>query len=236
MATLLGIASSEYARCDETMTSGSAGRLGGSVTLASDYVFRGTSQTMGRPSLQLEADADLGHGFYAYVWGTNVDFHPDSEADDGARMEIDLAVGYWAAIGELWSVDLVMVRYLFPGTSYGISYDYNELITTWRYKDRVGARIGFAKNVDGTDANSWFYELDTSFELPRDVTIEFGVGYYDLQAAFGEGYSYAKAALSRNFDDNALRLSFDTTFGDADELFYSQATGPRLVFSLEIPF
>lgn len=237
VATLmLGICSPSLAQDEEKTTSNTDGRISGSVTLASDYVFRGVSQTMGRPSLQLYADADVGHGFYAYVWGSNVDFFPDYADDDGARMEIDLAFGYSAAIGDLWSVDLSVVRFLFPGTTDGVDYDYNELITTWRYNEGLGATIGFAKNVDGTEANSWFYELDNTFDLPTDMTLELGLGYYDLEDAYGAGYSYARASLSRYFDDNALALALFSTFGDVDEVFYRQASGTRVVLSLEIPF
>lgn len=211
-------------------------RLSGSVALSSDYVFRGISQTMGRPSLQVYANAELGRGFYTYVWGSNIDFHPDSEPDDDARYEVDLAVGYATELGSHWSLDLSVVRYLYPGTIDGVDYDYNDLIATVAYNDNLAATVAFAKDVDGTNADAWFYYLERSFELPLELALDLGYGHYDLEDAYGAGYSYAHAALSRYYGDSSVTLSFNNAFGSAEDLFYKQSNGSRLFLSLEFGF
>ena len=144
-------------------------RLGGSATVTSDYIFRGVSQTMGRPAIQASVDFEHDSGFYAYVWSTNVDFFPDAEIDDGARTEIDLAAGYVAEIGDRWSIDTMFVRYVFPGTRSEYNYDYNELMSTLRFDDRYGVTLAYAGDVDGTATESWFYRADASFELPGET-------------------------------------------------------------------
>ena len=80
--------------------------LGGSVAVASDYVFRGISQTMESPAVQASIDLQFESGLYAYAWGSNVDFVAGVDPDDGAGQEIDLAIGYASDVGGAWSIDI----------------------------------------------------------------------------------------------------------------------------------
>lgn len=211
-------------------------RLGGSVTVASDYVFRGVSQTMGRPALQGSVEFEHDNGLYGYAWGTNVDFYPDAETDDGARKEINLAAGYVKDIGNRWSIDTLIVRYVFPGTRTDVDYDYNELISTLRFDDRLGVTVAYAQDVDGTTADSWFSKVDTSFELPSSIALDLAYGYYDLSSVYGSGYGFVTAALSREFGDASATLSFYSAFDGSDQIFFEQAEGSRLVFTFDISF
>ena len=136
----------------EASDSGPAWSAG--IGIGSDYTFRGVSQTMGEHSIQASVGVSLPSGLYAYAWGSNVDFVPANEPDDGATHEIDLAVGFTTNLYDDWSADIALVRYLFPGTVEGAGYDYNELIATLWYDDTHSASIGFSSNVDGTGASS----------------------------------------------------------------------------------
>ena len=73
------------------------------VGAASDYVFRGYSQTDSKP--QVYGGADLGVGiFYAGTWLSNVDF------GDSTSMEYDLYAGFKPTLGPV-SLDVGLVRY-----------------------------------------------------------------------------------------------------------------------------
>ena len=50
------------------------------VGVVSDYVFRGVSQTDEEPAIQGGIDITAG-SFYAGVWGSNVDFFDDTDAE-----------------------------------------------------------------------------------------------------------------------------------------------------------
>jgi uncharacterized protein (TIGR02001 family) len=62
----------------------------GSVSLVSDYIWRGQTQTWGHPAVQAGIEADHASGFYAGVWGSNVSSHwlPN------ANLETDWSVGF----------------------------------------------------------------------------------------------------------------------------------------------
>lgn len=205
-----------------------------SIGAGSDYTFRGVSQTMGDPAIQASFDVSFSSGLYAYAWGSNVDFVPNGQPDDGATHEIDLAIGYAAEVTDDWSVDLSIVRYIFPGTVNSVDYDYNELMATVLYGGKYSATVAYSGNVDGTGADSVLYRLGASFGLPADTTLDICYGYYDLSNAYENAYSYSRAALARGIGNTEISLAYTDTSHSAESIFDAQVTGPRLVLSLRI--
>ena len=61
-----------------------------SVTLASDYIWRGQTQTWGNPAAQFGIEADHASGAYAGFWASNVSSHwlPN------ANVEMDFSLGF----------------------------------------------------------------------------------------------------------------------------------------------
>lgn len=80
----------------------------GNITLTSDYVFRGVSQTDENPAVQggFDVSGDL---LYAGLWGSNANY-------DGASGEFDVYVGLTKDFGSL-SLDFGAVHYGYPGNS-----------------------------------------------------------------------------------------------------------------------
>lgn len=79
-----------------------------SVTLVSDYIFRGQSQTWGGPALQVSIEAAHSSGFYAGFFASNVSDHwlP------GAAVETDLYGGYRTKVADTFGVDVGAVYYM----------------------------------------------------------------------------------------------------------------------------
>ena len=126
--------------------------VGASLALRSDSLFRGVSQTLGSAAVEGSVDVAFESGFYAYAWASNVDFEPDSEPDDGARLEVDVALGYTHDLNDRWAVDVELVRYIYPGTVAGANYDYNELLACLWLDERYHATVGYSEHVFGMDA------------------------------------------------------------------------------------
>jgi uncharacterized protein (TIGR02001 family) len=64
--------------------------ISGTVWLATDYVFRGVSNTDNKPTVQGSLDYTF-KGFYVGIWGSNTDF-------SDAHIEFDYYGGYSGAI------------------------------------------------------------------------------------------------------------------------------------------
>ena len=207
--------------------------LSGSFGIGSDYTFRGISQTLGGSAIQASVDLSLRSGAYAYAWGSNVDFVPDGEPDDGASHEINLAIGYATDISADWNFDVALIRYLFPGTAIDTDYDYNELMASLRYADNYSATVAYSGNVDGTGSKSLLYRLGASFGLPLDTELAIDYARHDLSDAYGAAYSYVETTLARRFGRTAITLAYNNTDRSAELIYDARATGPRFVLSLQ---
>jgi len=73
-----------------------AGEIEANVSLATDYVFRGFSQTNEDPAISGGFDYGFDGGFYLGIWGSNVNFGEDSNTST----EIDLYGGYAFDVSE----------------------------------------------------------------------------------------------------------------------------------------
>ena len=210
----------------------SPGEIGLTVSIASDYVFRGISQTMGEPAFQGSVDVDYSNGVYASLWASNVDFVPDQEPDDGARLELDLVLGVELDIGSQATLDLSVVRYLFPGTIDGVDYDYTEWLATTVIGERFHISSGYADSVFGTGQPGWFYETGAQFPLRGDIALGVRLGRYDLDSAYGARYNYYQIGVSRRYGALGWELTYHDTSASAEEFSYASVSRPRAVFSV----
>lgn len=210
--------------------------LSASLTLGSDYVFRGVSQTLGAAAVQASISADLESGVYAYVWMSNVDFVPDGEPDDEASLEVNAAIGFDAELTDDWSLDAMLIRYAFPDAIEGAGYDYDELVASLWFRERLSATIAWSPDVFGSGDDGLLVAVGARRELPADVSLAAVCGYYDLSSAYGSSYAYVNVAVSRPIAFATTTLAYHDTFGGSEALFYEQTTGSRLVLSFDIEF
>lgn len=84
----------------------------GSATFASDYRFRGVSQSNNEMAVQ--GGLTLAHhsGLYIGTWGSNL---AGWGTFGGANMELDLIAGYKRKLGDNAAIDVGMTWYVYPG-------------------------------------------------------------------------------------------------------------------------
>jgi len=87
----------------------------GNITLASDYVFRGISQTQHQPALQGGLDYAHTSGVYLGVWASNVSWVRETGLMNNSSMELDVYGGYKWALGADTTLDFGAVHYHYPG-------------------------------------------------------------------------------------------------------------------------
>lgn len=86
--------------------------VSGSVTLASDYRFRGVSQTDKEMAIQGGITVAHESGFYVGTWASNLS---GWGTFGGANMELDLIGGFKAPIGGGGTIDVGVTWYMYPG-------------------------------------------------------------------------------------------------------------------------
>ena len=189
---------------------GSAWEFGGEVTVASDYVWRGVSQTMEDPALQLELT--LGHesGFYAGVFGSTVDF---GDPDDGIDYELETYVGWAGALGEATELDVFVSRVAYPGhngADYDIDYTEAQAVLTFVEQYHVG--VAYSPDIFNLGGKGWYYYAGADFPLGETgFTLGLQAGHYDLDDAAGDSYSDWMVGVSREFGPINARLQYTDT-------------------------
>jgi len=112
------------ARAADDDTSG-ASTLSANVTLASDYRFRGQSQTDHRAAFQGGIDYAHASGVFAGLWSSTINFN--DEANSPA--EVDFTAGYSHAFSETTEASLAAAYYWYP-ESEPADYDFFEILGT----------------------------------------------------------------------------------------------------------
>lgn len=209
---------------------------GGELAVGTDVTFRGVSLTLGKPSLQATVSVESESGLYFYAWGSNVDFVPDHDPDDGARTEVDVAVGYFTPLTERWSLDTALVRYTFPGTAPDIDYDYTEFIATLSLDETYQASLAWSNDVFASGHAGLHGRIGAEYELPAEWMLGLNAGYYDLADAYAANYAWASVSVGRRIGVAGLTLEYVDTFGDAGEIFFEESTAARFVLTLDVEF
>ncbi|MFR0657359.1 TorF family putative porin, partial [Pantoea sp. SIMBA_079] len=76
--------------CLGLLSAGAAhAEVSGSITLTSDYLFRGITQTDGEPALQGGLEWAGDSGFYVGAWGSSISWLSDSDPDISSQLELD---------------------------------------------------------------------------------------------------------------------------------------------------
>jgi uncharacterized protein (TIGR02001 family) len=86
--------------------------VSGSATIASDYRFRGVSQTNNEMAVQGGITVAHENGLYAGIWASNLS---GWGTFSGANMELDLVGGYKARLSDTATLDVGVTWYMYPG-------------------------------------------------------------------------------------------------------------------------
>lgn len=210
--------------------------IGGQFAVATDYMFRGASQTMSGAALHGELGIEADNGWYGFVWASNVDFTDSNTEDDGARLELNLEAGYAHIVNDSLTVSLGATTYIFPNTKPGFDYNYEELHGALSIDDRHNLTIGYSDNVFGSGSTGAFYAASTGLDLSEQLYLGMELGHYDLEDAYDISYSYAVLSLAGNVEAIGWRLSYFTTSDEVEELFYESTVRDRLVLTLTFAF
>ena len=187
--------------------------LSANVALATEYVFRGISQTAEGPAIQGGFDATCGI-FYAGVWASNLDFGEGFAGDDVANIEIDWYAGIKPKTGPIaW--DLGIIYYTYPNSlDVGREFNYVELkvggsTEVWK-GGTAGVTAFYSPDYTLETGNVWTFEGAFAQSLP---TVGMFTPTFSALIGYQVGEDDAYRALVANGDDNYLYWNVGLTFG-----------------------
>lgn len=203
----------------------------GNIALATDYAFRGISQTNEDPAVS--GGFDVTHGaLYAGTWASTIDF-----AAQDAELELDVYAGWKPVVGPV-TLDLGVVGYLYPSASDDTSeLDYVEAKAGASITPAEGFTLGGVLyyspefTLDGGDA--LYAEASAAFTLSDMFSFSGAVGNQSVDAAnyFGPGDdSYTTWNLGGTLTYEGF--GFDVRYVDTD-IDNVSAAEERVIFTIK---
>lgn len=186
--------------------------LSANVSLASDYIFRGISQTGHDPAIQGGFDYAHTSGFYLGTWGSNVGWIEDYQDYGSGNLEIDLYGGFRNSIGDTGiSYDVGVIGYFYPGEKLNLentpSTTATEANTTEVYAS-LGWKWFTVKYSYGiSDEIFGFANADGSSYL--DISASVPIGETGLTAGAHWGSFEFENNPNQDYDDWKVSLAYD---------------------------
>jgi uncharacterized protein (TIGR02001 family) len=206
------------------------------ISLVSNYVFRGLTQTDGRPALQAGLAWGGEGGLYGGLWGSNVSWFADANPSASSSLELDLYAGYRGNLTDELTFDAGLVRYQYPGSYNGLASGVGKPDTTelyaglsWRWIGLKGSYgLGDLFGVEDS-AGSFYLDGTLSVDLPEQFTLGLHAGWQHYSGGNGAtsnddlfSYSDWSASLSREIPGGFV-LGFTYTGTDAEDAGYTIA-------------
>ncbi len=216
----------------------------GNVSLASDYVFRGVSQSNRQPALQ----AGFEHAFesevaesgaYIGAWGSSISWLSDlstSAAPVSSSLELDVYGGWRGKLGDAVRYDVGALYYLYPG-EYPAGFNsadtleaYVGVIVAVGDKLSLGAKYSHAATdlfgyVDSD--GSGYLDLSANFAVADGWSIGAHAGRQWIEGNAAFEYSDWKLGVAKAFD-NGVSVGLACTGTDADDALYTNPHGNRV--------
>ncbi|QIB65269.1 TorF family putative porin [Kineobactrum salinum] len=192
------------------------------VTLATDYVFRGISQTDERGAVQGGFDWAGETGLYAGIWASNIDFGGD------ASTEMDYYGGFAGETAGGLGYDIGFIYYDYEGES---DLDYVEYAFALSYAG-FSAGINYSDEFGDGGPEYTYFSLGYGFELTEAITVDLNLGFTDTdQDDFWEEGEDSYVDYGVTFGYSAFELDFALALVGTD-LDDVDAADDRVVFSI----
>jgi uncharacterized protein (TIGR02001 family) len=196
-----------------------------SVAATSDYVWRGVSQSAEDPTLQAGLTFNLPAGFYAGGWGSGVDF---GEGDPD--YEFDYFVGYNVDLSDSVNFDVMINRYTYPGAS---ELNFNELITKTTFAENYSLTAAYSNDFGGSDTDAVYLAGGASFGLPKDFSLDLGVGRSMFDDEYSDDYTDWSIGVSKSIGLFSASLGYYGTDGNGRDI-YGELADNRVVLTLSL--
>ena len=207
----------------------------GYVTVVSDYVFRGASQSNEDPTVQAGLDYLHPSGVFAGIFVARTEFPENSFGSNPGSLEFDAYIGYSRALGRDWSWDIAAVHYDYPDST-GFDYSYDELAANLHYRDVLRLGVTASDDAAAGRESGWTAEIEASHSLTDRYQVSGSLGHYEFERTDWEDYVYWDLGVSAVAGAFTFDLRYFDTNGDEAGYAGPNLVGSRLVGSISVGF
>jgi uncharacterized protein (TIGR02001 family) len=196
------------------------------IGAASDYVFRGVSQTGEDPQVFGGIDFTVDK-FYAGAWASNVDFGDETDG------EVDVYAGFKPTAGPV-NLDFGVIYYGYINEPDAADWSY------WEFKaagsvaagpGTVGAAIFYSPDFTGAVDEALYYEVNGSFPINDKFSMSGALGRQEVEG-FGD-YTTWNVGLGLAVTEN---VGLDLRYHDTDEHDFGDIFDSRVVLGVKASF
>lgn len=226
-----------------SIASAAAAEVSFNAGAATNYVFRGIRNTYdnhggaGAPEIFGGVDFSGGPNLYAGAWISNTGY------DDENGIEVDYYAGWKPKAGPV-NFDLGLIYYTYNSTPSGaVDSDFNTLeikgaASIAAGPATLGAAVYYSSDWAGTGDSSWYYELNGSIPVKKDIVLSGAIGGFQADAFVGTD-SYTTWNLGVTIPVTE-KVSFDARYigtdKDATSMFGALAADDMFVATLKANF
>lgn len=192
---------------DTVETSTAAGfSLSGNVTFATEYLYRGLSQTTGDQTIQGTLDLSHDSGFYLGMWGSNISY--------AGGLEMNYYGGYSGELNEGLEYDVGLLYYDYPSDSSDPEGDFLEFYGSVSWKG-LTVGLNYSDEFFAETGEAYYYYGSYDFELPMGVGMSLYLAHQEFEeATFGSNDDYTHYSLS--FTKEVLGVELGLSWSDTD--------------------
>ncbi len=204
------------------------GRMSGSVKLATDYVFRGESETADGDIAAVQLDLTWTHESNVYL-GLFTSSNKFTSAPDVSSV-VAPYVGRSGKLFDAIDYNFFVFHYLYPNAR---ELDYTEL---WLMASKRFQKLTIAVEVTPT-LNDWFgvkdwqgvnYAVHPSYALADFLTLSASLGYQDLDGRGAEGWMHWNLGIKANYGSIDWDLRYHNSDIDRSHKVYSSKDGREI--------
>jgi hypothetical protein len=229
LAFISGLAIAEPNQDNSTIS------VSSNIALVSDYIWRGQSQTWGKPALQIGTEASHTSGVYAGFWASTV----SSQWVPGAHVETDWYIGLRDKFPNTLSefgYDLNLIYVYLPGGNFNktgfnlpssspntvevsaainykqVSLKTGRVLTKFFGWDTTNSSPGgFAGDstagVTGNTNGSYFFEFNANHDIAEGWNVNGQLGQQTINHSVGLSWSYYKLGIVKTIDSWTVGLA-----------------------------
>jgi len=197
------------------------------LTGASNYIFRGVSQTENGPAIFGSGKVSYDK-FYAAAGAENVNFNNSIDA------EYDLSAG-WTPSLDGFNFDVGAIRYGYVNAPTHVYIDTTEFrgAVSHKFDDiKFGLAVNYAIDYFGTKKDGTYFEGNAAYKIIDGLTASGAVGRQLISAA-GKSFSTWNVGATYAFTKN---LALDVRYLDTDSHSFGHLYDSHAVASLKLGF
>ncbi|MEO0574530.1 MAG: hypothetical protein AAF004_03640 [Pseudomonadota bacterium] len=180
---------------------------------ASDVIYHGTTETMGQPSVGINAQWQPNDWFFA-------GFEAHTARVKTVRQRQNSYSGYVGGVWTLndqWAVNLSVQHREFPG---GVkAWEFTELKTELSHENGFKARLDYSPNYYAHKTESYVAEFGGTTFFRPNLYYEWQIGAVTLQSERFTDYQYARLGIGYTRQRMTLDLSYGWNSEDGQPQF-----------------